>query len=105
MRSIPQKTGVTVARERERERKERAKFENRNFAGLTEGKRSVEKLPIAQGRMRPQISRKPFEEKLSKLRDELNDLKQFEIEGFDVSKLASEIVEQIQRLEQFLGRY
>ena len=122
MRSIPQKTGVTIARERERRGRTKPEYTDvpqsgilrigtgsagqrpgGRFAGLTEGKRSVEKLLIARGKMRSQVSRKPFEERLSQLQDELSELSQFADEGFDISKLEAEIRRQIHSLEQFLG--
>jgi len=56
-----------------------------------------------RGRMRSQISRKPFDEKLLKLQNDLNELAQFELEGFDISKLKNELEEQIARLFQLLG--
>jgi len=55
------------------------------------------------GRTRPQISRKPFEEKLAQLQNELSELTQFVQEGFDVSKLEKETKEQINHLMKWLN--
>lgn len=97
LRSIPLRTCVTLAREGKLISVARDSGRRRQLA-------TTQPLNHLRGGMRLQISRKPFEEKLSKLQDELNDLVQFELEGFDTSKLKSEIENQIERLLQMLGR-
>ena len=83
MRSIPQRTCITLARE--------GKLISvaRNYRKNEQPTTPVQ-LPIVRGRMRSQVSRKPFEEKLSQLQDELSELSQFADEGFDISKLEVE---------------
>ena len=96
LRSIPPRTCITRAREGKLISVARNYRKNDQPA--------VPMQPtIARGKMRSQVSRKPFEERLSQLRDELSELSQFTDEGFDISKLEAEIRRQIQSLEQFLG--
>lgn len=90
--SIPPRTCITLAREG----KLISVARNWNAASSTT-------LAGKRGKMRPQISRKPFEQKLSHLEEQLHDLAQFAAEGFNVSKLEKETKEQIERLLQLLG--
>jgi len=94
LRSIPPRTCITLARE--------GISVARNYRKNKQLTTPVQ-MPIVRGRMRPQVSRKPFETRLSQLQDELSELSQFANEGFDISKLEAEIRRQIQRLELFLG--
>lgn len=92
LRSIPPRTCITLARERKFTPVVRKLSLSKSFDVI--GKR---------GRMRQQISQKPFANKLSQLQDELAELTEFAGEGFDVSKLEKEIRSQIERLSLFLG--
>ena len=96
LRSIPPRTCITLAREGKLISVARNYRKNKQLTTPVQ-------MPIVRGRMRPQVSRKPFEAKLSQLQDELNDLVQFAAEGFDISKLEAEMTGQIKRLEQLLG--
>lgn len=101
LRSIPPRTCITLARENKLISAHRTEFT------LLEAKSVSPTSSIRTagrcGRMRQQISRKPFENKLSQLQDELDELTKFAIEGFDESKLEKEIRGQIERLSLFLG--
>ena len=95
-RSIPPRTCITLARE--------GKLISvaRNYRRNDQSTTPVQPTTV-RGKMRSQVSRRPFEERLSQLRDELSELPQFADEGFDISKLEAEIRRKIQSLEQFLG--
>lgn len=98
LRSIPLVTCLTLARERRlvsvaRDWNKRSIEPKNDVGNIPSGKR---------GRMRPQVSRKPFEYKLAKLEEELNELAQWAGEGFDVSKIKNEIEKQMERLLDLL---
>lgn len=99
LRSIPMRTCITLAR------KGKLISVARDWTNRTNNREIVEASIIGKrSQMRKQISRKPFEEKLSWLRDELSGLTIIANDGFDISKLQSELEDQIERLMQLLGR-
>ena len=107
LRSIPPRTCITLAREGKLCLSPPQRGLGGGFLSVARdwkhSEASEPKLLGKRGKMRPQISRKPFEEKLSKLQDELSELTYLAIEGFDVSKLKNDIESQIKRLLQLLG--
>lgn len=107
LRSIPPRTHSTLARERKLISVARD-YQRNDYQHLTPvyGGRggaidTSKESSIERGRMRPQISRCPFERKLMQLRSDLEDLTLWEYD-FDVSKLRDELENQIERLLQLL---
>lgn len=107
MRSIPSCTCVTIMREKERKSNSARRVvpPGRQSAYQAESRqadRAGHAVSGKRGRMRPQISRKPFEKKLMYLQDELSNLTMYADDGFDINKLKHEIEEQINHLLKLL---
>lgn len=108
LRSIPPRTYLSLMRPRYKIRKV-VKYDFVTGSKGNQPKREIMGRPlvdvpltISRGKMRPQISRKPYLERLAALQSDLSELPQLAI-GFDISKLEKELKMQIERLLQFLG--